>query len=67
MKTIFEKSIVSARDLKSGDVLTFNDLAYKKPGNGIPAATYNNLLGKELNCDVPKDTPLQMTMFIKPV
>jgi sialic acid synthase SpsE len=63
MKTIFEKSIVSARDLKSGDVLTFNDFAYKKPGNGIPAAMYHNLLGKELNCDVPKDTPLQMSMF----
>ena len=63
MKTIFEKSIVSARDLKSGDILTFNDLVYKKPGNGIPAATYKNILGKKLNCDVPKDTPLQMSMF----
>jgi N,N'-diacetyllegionaminate synthase len=63
MKTIFEKSIVSARDLKIGEVITFNDLAYKKPGNGIPAATYKNILGKKLNCDVPKDTPLQMSMF----
>jgi sialic acid synthase SpsE len=63
MKTIFEKSIVSARDLKIGEVITFKDLAYKKPGNGIPAATYKNILGKKLNCDVPKDTPLQMSMF----
>lgn len=63
MKTIFEKSIVSARDLKSGEVITFSDLAYKKPGNGIPAATYQNILGKQLNCDVPKDTPLQLSMF----
>ena len=63
MKTIFEKSIVSARDLKIGEMLTFNDLAYKKPGNGISANNYHKLLGKELNCDVPKDTPLQISMF----
>ena len=63
MKTIFEKSIVTARDMKSGEVIAFNDLAYKKPGNGIPTASYQTLLGKELNCNVPKDTPLQLTMF----
>jgi sialic acid synthase SpsE len=34
MKRIFEKSVVAARDLPAGHVITEADLAYKKPGDG---------------------------------
>lgn len=55
MKVIFEKSIVSARSLKKGTVITSDDLAYKKPGDGIRAREYKKYLGKILNIDVEKD------------
>jgi N,N'-diacetyllegionaminate synthase len=55
MKRIFEKSVVAARDLPAGHVLIETDLAYKKPGNGIPASRYQELLGRKLTRAVPGD------------
>lgn len=52
MKLIFEKSIVAASDLAEGTTLRFEDLRFKKPGNGIPAREYKNLLGKKLKAPV---------------
>ena len=45
MKQVFEKSIVTAKAIEGGQVLTSSDLAFKKPGDGIPAARYQELLG----------------------
>lgn len=55
LKIIFEKSIVSKRPLVKGTVLTFEDFAFKKPGNGISAARSQELIGRVLKKDVPKD------------
>ncbi len=45
MKTIFEKSVVTAMPIASGEVLTEQHLAYKKPCDGIPAARAGELIG----------------------
>lgn len=55
MKLIFEKSVVAARPIAAGTLLAFEDLAFKKPGDGIPAANYRALLGKKLVKDVSVD------------
>jgi N,N'-diacetyllegionaminate synthase len=46
MKRIFEKSVVTARAMQAGQSLQVADLAFKKPGDGIPAALYRELLGR---------------------
>ncbi len=61
MKTIFEKSVVSIRALTQGHVLTAADLAYKKPGDGIPAARWRELLGRRLVKDVAADHKLSFS------
>ena len=48
MKKTFEKSIVAAGNLDKGKIITFKDLAFKKPGNGISAANYKSVIGKKL-------------------
>lgn len=58
MKRIFEKSIVTARALTAGTALTMEMLAFKKPGDGIPAADYRYVLGRRLRQDVPADHKL---------
>lgn len=52
MKQTFEKSIVSARKLPEGHVLQECDLAYKKPGDGIPARRFKQLQGRRLGRSV---------------
>lgn len=56
MRITFQKSIVTGADLKKGDVITKEVLAYKKPGSGIPAAQYKKLLGKKINKNLRKDS-----------
>ena len=48
MKITFEKSIVSKRELNIGDIIRFEDLSFKKPGVGIPAKDYKNMVGKRV-------------------
>jgi N,N'-diacetyllegionaminate synthase len=55
MKRIFEKSIVTARAVKAGTRLSAEMLAFKKPGDGIPAAQYRSLIGKSVRRDLPAD------------
>lgn len=58
MKIIFEKSIVTAKNLRAGTVLALEDLAFKKPGDGIKASQYKELIGKIIKSDLPKDHKL---------
>ncbi len=55
MKMTFEKSIVSAVALEKDAIIEPYMLAYKKPGDGIPARDYKKLIGKRLNKIVGKD------------
>lgn len=48
MKITFEKSIVAAKDLVARHILTMNDIAFKKPGDGIKASKYKEVIGKRL-------------------
>jgi N-acetylneuraminate synthase len=58
MKRIFEKSVVAARPLVEGHVLALQDLAFKKPGDGIPAARWRELVGRRLRRAAPADHKL---------
>lgn len=64
MKRIFEKSVVTARPLAEGHVLTESDLAFKKPGDGIPAAQWRELIGRRLRQAAPADRKLALTDFV---
>lgn len=55
MKAIFEKSIVASKSLKAGKVVEESDFSFKKPGDGIRADKYKNLLGRKLVRSVEKD------------
>lgn len=56
LRQVFSKSVVAARDLKAGHQLTTLDLAFKKPGTGIPAARYREVLNRQLRRDIAADT-----------
>jgi N,N'-diacetyllegionaminate synthase len=60
MKRVFEKSVVTARPLTQGHSLTPQDLAFKKPGDGIPAARWRELLGRKLRRSAPADHKLAL-------
>jgi len=58
MKVIFEKSIVLARGLPAGAMLTRGDLTFKKPGDGIPASNHALVTGRTLAVTRPANHQL---------
>jgi N,N'-diacetyllegionaminate synthase len=56
LRVVFGKSIVAARDLVAGHQLTRDDLAFKKPGTGIPAARWSEVVGRRLKQRTAADT-----------
>ncbi len=52
------KSLVAARNLPAGHVLTQADLAAKRPGDGIPPSRIGEILGRALGRAVAADDPI---------
>ena len=55
LKQLFGKSIVTATSLPAGHTLVADDLAYKKPGGGLPAARRDHVVGRRLRRSVEAD------------
>jgi N-acetylneuraminate synthase len=59
MKRIFEKSVVSAVAIQAGTVLKRDMLAIRKPGDGIPAAQIDTLIGRKAKRDIAAEQLLR--------
>ena len=62
-KIKFRRSVVAKRNLKSGHVLTMEDLAFKRPGSGIRPDEFNYLIGRTLKQNIVRDELLQWDVF----
>ncbi len=58
LRQIFLKSVVASTDMCAGTVLTTQNITTKKPGTGISANQYDQMLGRILRRDIKADTPL---------
>ena len=65
MKITFEKSIVSACDIAADTIIEKKHLAYKKPGDGISARMFQEMLGKKTMNKIPVNTKLEWSIFNK--
>ncbi len=59
MKLIFQKSIFSNNFIKKGEKFDLNNLAFKKPGSGIPASEIDDIIGKISSKDIEKGTMIK--------
>jgi N,N'-diacetyllegionaminate synthase len=58
MKRVFEKSVVSTREIPAGAEISREMVAAKKPGTGIPARKLPEVLGRTARVVIPADTVL---------
>lgn len=49
------RSVVSARALSAGTVLTEDDVTLKRPGTGIPAEQFDDVIGRTISADIEAD------------
>jgi pseudaminic acid synthase len=60
---VFRRSIYIAEDIKAGGVLTVANLRCVRPGKGLPPKYYEVLLGRRVNQDVKKGTPMSWDLL----
>lgn len=63
MKITFEKSIVSACDISAGTIIEEKHLAYKKPGDGMPAREFRKVIGKRVMRSIQKNSKLKRNVL----
>jgi N-acetylneuraminate synthase len=61
----FRRSIVIARNMKKGDIITKDDLLFKRPGTGIPPEDAKYIVGRKLAFDINFDKTLDWADFEK--
>jgi len=59
----FRRSLYIAEDMSAGDVLTEKNLRAIRPGFGLPPKFYDLILGKKVNRDLKKGTPVSWDIF----
>lgn len=62
-RNAFQRSIVASRHISKGQIITEDDLDYKRPGTGIPPKYYKFLIGKKATRDLEYDELFKMTDF----
>jgi N,N'-diacetyllegionaminate synthase len=56
MKRVFEKSVVTTREIPAGAEISREMVAAKKPGTGIPARFLPEIIGRRARTTIPADT-----------
>jgi N-acetylneuraminate synthase len=59
-KAIMRRSIVSARKILANETISANDIAFKRPGGGIPPSDYDKVIGKIAQIDIENDTTINI-------
>ena len=62
-RLVARKSIVATMTIKKGEVFSLQNLAIRRPGNGLPPKYWDQILGKRASRDFLKDEPLPVGMF----
>ncbi|SFC24165.1 N-acetylneuraminate synthase family protein [Pseudoalteromonas denitrificans] len=60
MRTLARRSIVALSDIKEGDTLDIKNIGLRRPGNGLPPALFENILGLKANKSIKKGDLLAM-------
>ena len=61
----FRRTIATVKPLKAGQEITYDDIAFKRPGTGIPADRYKEIIGRHVNRDIEADKTLFWEDLVK--
>jgi N-acetylneuraminate synthase len=60
---IFRRSLYVTQDMEKGDIFSPQNMRSIRPGMGLPPKFYDQLLGKKINQQVTKGTPLSWDLL----
>lgn len=59
-RTAFRRSIIASCDIKAGEVVTEENITYRRPGTGLDPALAQDIVGMKVVRDIPYDTLIEM-------
>jgi N-acetylneuraminate synthase len=59
----FRRSLYVVRDMKAGEELTRENVRAIRPGLGVATKYIEHFLGKTINCDTTRGTPLKWDLL----
>jgi len=62
---IFSRSLFVSEDIKSGELITEDNVKSVRPGNGLHPKYYIDIIGQKVNRDLEKGTPLSLNYIRK--
>lgn len=62
-RKLFSKSLYAAADLKSGQIVSQDEILIRKPLIGIPAAQLDSTIGKKLIRPIERNHPITLDHF----
>jgi N-acetylneuraminate synthase len=62
-RSISRRSLVTTRDIRTGEIISSNDIAIKRPGNGIPPEFKEIIIGMQAKHDISADTVIRWEDF----
>lgn len=60
---LYRRSLYIVEDMKAGDTITETNIRAIRPGLGLPPKHYDELLGKRINKDVRRGTPVSLELL----
>ena len=60
---VFRRSLYITQDIRKGDILTKDNLRAIRPGGGLQPKYFEIILGKKVNHDVRKGTPMRWELL----
>jgi sialic acid synthase SpsE len=60
---VARKSLVAARDIRQGEELTFESIAIKRPGTGLPPAMRDEVIGRKARHEISEGTPITIEVL----
>ncbi len=63
IKAVVRKSLVAAKDIKAGTVITRKDIVVKRPGIGISPEFIGKIINKKARVDIKKDSLFKRSNF----
>jgi len=61
-KQVMRRSIVSSKPMKKGEIITHDNITFKRPGHGISPEQLDQLIGSKLLVSISEDTILNFDM-----
>jgi len=55
----FSRSLFATKDIKKGDVFTYENMRSIRPGYGLHTKFYEDIIGKRASMDIEKGTPMK--------